>query len=54
MRTLILIIAFAGVLLAGDVVMKFVDSFIARHVVKCNGNDAEEQEHEEPETAAEE
>lgn len=47
MTDLLLILLFAATLLAGDRVIRFLGSFISRHVVKLQGpDDADEEEDE--------
>ena len=49
MSDVLMIIVFMAMLLAGTGIFKEVDSFIARHVVKCTGIKEEAHEHEQSE-----
>jgi hypothetical protein len=50
MSDIIMIVVFMAMLLAGAGIFKEVDSFIARHVIKCTGTKEEAHEHEQSET----
>ncbi len=44
MTDLILIIVFGAMLFAGGFIIRAIDSFIARYVIKCTGADKEADE----------
>lgn len=46
MSYLIIILVLAGMLAAGDRIIRWIDSFLARHVLKYNGTEEEEEEEE--------
>ena len=50
MSDVIMISVFMAMLLTGTWIFRDIDSFIARHVVKCTGTKEEAHEHERSET----
>ena len=50
MSDAVMIIIFLAMLLAGTGIFQKVDSFLARHVVKCTGTKEEPHEYEQSET----
>ncbi len=49
MSDVIMTFVFMAMLLAGAGIFREVDSFIARHVIKCTGTKEEAHEHEQSE-----